>query len=363
MYDQRWPEGQADGDNDRPKVAVTGQMVESSDQPQVTVPIKAREWSGTRMDPAEWEELADHIALQLHDAISRLEEHAWALPIDRFGQTFWPQVRELNQRVRTAPAIKLDDKLALQRRMNELCQRARQHHKSLHQRANQEREELCDAIGLAREALDGKPSLADVHQVRADLAALRERLRSVESLLRRTDRQQIWHAWQQTNQLAWSRLNELWQSNERILIALLDEAQEWLASGETRAAKERIKAFHLAASSHECAHQRLRALRARASTLWEEANAHAREKHEAYLIHARKRLDSWKVTRERNSRLVADIAHEISKLEQQAGHASTDVAAAMARGQIAERRRALAEVEVMNRDLQQRISAAESALE
>lgn len=315
------------------------------------------------MDPAEWEELADRVAAQLHKAISHLEEEVWPLPVDRFGQAFWPRVRELNERVWTAPAIKLDDKLALHRRLNELCQRARHHQKSLQQQAAQQRDELCDAIGLVRETLDGDLSIGEVQEMRADLAALRDRLKSGESALRRMDQQQIWGAWQETNQLAWRRLNQRWKENEQMLAALLDEAQARLAAGDSRSTKERIKAFHLSSGVHECSHQTLRALRSRASSLWQEANARARERHQAYVEHARKRLDSWTVTQQRNARRLSDIAEEIAKLEQQAGTAPTDVAAAMARGQIAERRRALAEVEAVNRALEQRISSAKLALE
>jgi hypothetical protein len=315
------------------------------------------------MDPAEWEELADRIAAQLQQAISQLEERLWPLPVERFGQAFWPQVRGLNERVRTAPAIKLDDKLALHRRLNELCHRARQHQKSLQQQAARERDELHESIALVRETLEGDLSIRELHELRAELVALRDRLRSNESTLRRMDRQHAWQAWQQTNQLAWHRLNELWKESELILTALLNEAQARLAAGDTRAAKDKIKAFHVAAGIHECSHATLRALRGSANSLWEQADARAREKHQAYLEHARRRLGSWRAARQRNSRRLVDLEEEIAQLERQAGMASTDVAAAMARGQIAERRRAMAEVEAVNRALEQRISSVTLALE
>jgi len=315
------------------------------------------------MDPAEWEELADRVAAQLQQAISQLEEHVWPLPVDRFGQAFWPQVRELNERVRTAPAIKLDDKLALHRRLNELCQRARLHQKSLQQEAARERDELRDSIALVRETLEGEPSSGELHELRAELVALRDRLRSGESTLRHIDRQHTWQAWQQTNQLAWRRLNELWKESEQILTAILDEAEVRLAAGDTRAAKDKIKAFHVTAANHECSHAALRGLRGTANRMWEQADARAREKHQAYLEHARRRLGSWRTAQQRNSRRLVDIEKEIAQLEQQAGVASTDVAAAMARGQIAERKRALAEVEADNRALEERISSVSLALD
>ena len=315
------------------------------------------------MDPAEWEELADRVAVQLQQSISLFEERVWPLPVDRFGQAFWPHVRELNERVRTAPAIKLDDKLALHRRLNELCHRARQHQKILQQQAVRERDELHDSIALVRETLESELSIQQLHELRAELLALRDRLRSGGSTLRRIDRQHTWQAWQQTNQLAWCRLNELWKESELKLTVILNEAEELLAAGDTRAAKNTIKAFHVGAVSHECSHAMLRALRSAANRLWEQADARAREKHQAYLEHARSRLGSWRAAQQRNSRRLMDIEEEIAQLERQAGMASTDVAAAMTRGQIAERRRALAEAEAVNRALEQRISSVSLALE
>jgi hypothetical protein len=277
-------------------------------------------------------------------------------------QPFWVRVRELNERVRTAPAIKLDDKMALQHRLNDLCQKAREHQKDVQQRANVVKRELLDGLTLVRDALEGDPLLPQVHEVRADLQVIRDRLNSAHGLLRRADREEVWRRWQELNQAAWERLNALWRANEQRLGSGLDEVVNLIAAGDVRSAKDRVKTFHQQASELECSHQGLRRLRSRANTLWREANERARQKHEAYLANVGKRLDSWRALRHRNALAMATITDEISRLEYQAGNASTPVAAAMLRGQVAERRRALLEVQAADRDLEQRISSAESAL-
>lgn len=314
------------------------------------------------MDPAAWEAMADAIAADIERDIRNLEEHLWGSERPRSFGLFWTRVRELNQQVRVAPAIKLDDKLALQRRLNELCQNARREQRLQRQQASERKQLFVDATALARESLEGAETLAQIQEVRADLAAIRRRVKEEESALRREDAQQVWSAWQALNQEAWYRLNDAWAINERMLSALLDQAQERIERGDSAGAKESIKAFHAAVPEHECSHQSQRALRDRARDLWHDADELGKKKHEAYLAFAGRRLEHWKRLRDRNALSRASLSQEIEVLEEQAGSATTDVGAALVRGRLSERRKALGDMEADDRRLARQIADAQLAL-
>lgn len=314
------------------------------------------------MDALEWQQLADRVAGGLSQEIVALEQEFWPEPPGGSFRAFWTGIRDLNERVRTAPAIKLDDKLALQHRINELCQRARQAQRALQQRRDAEKQELLDAIALAAETLSEVVAVAAVQEVRHELAALRQRITSLDAMTRREDRQQIWEAWQRTNQAAWERLNAMWEDNERGLTTLLDRAEDYVKAGEPRPAKDCIKSFHAAVPTLECSHRAIRSLRIRANDLWQAADAVAREKHAAYLANVARRIRYWQAALQQNERERADLAFQIADLEARAGQAATDVGAALVRGQLAERRRALANLEAADRDLARQLEAADLAL-
>lgn len=314
------------------------------------------------MDAVEWQQLADRIAESLGNEVTLLESDFWPQPQNGSFRSFWPRVRELNERVRTAPAIKLDDKLALQHRLNELCQRARRDQKALQTEITARREEMVAGIALAVDSIREARTVDQLQEVRSDLAALRGRITTMDSALRRDDRQEVWNTWQQANQAAWDRLTELWRENEQVLSATLDEAQESLQAGEPRAAKDRIKTFHSLVASHECTHRTLRSLRSRANGLWREADELSRQKHATYLANMGRRVQHWRSLRSRNERARFEMEHQIAALELRAAEATTDVGAAFVRGQLAECRRALAEIDAADRDLARQIDAAELAL-
>ena len=315
------------------------------------------------MDALEWQQLADRVAETLGQEIVTLEAEFWPDPPDGTFRAFWIRVRDVNERVRTAPAIKLDDKLALQHRINELCQRARQAQRALQQRRSAERQEIKEAIALAAETLAEARDVTAIQEVRVELMELRQRITGLDAMTRREDRQQIWEAWQQTNQAAWERLNDTWHANERELTALLDRAEEYVRAGEPRSAKDSIKAFHAAVPVYECSHRAVRTLRGRANELWQAADSVAREKHSAYLANMARRMQYWRADQQRNERERHDLALQIAELETRAERAATDVGAALVRGQLAERRRALATLEAAERDLARQLEAAELVLQ
>src|SRR5947209_2586761 len=103
------------------------------------------------MDAVEWQRVAGQAAAALNAEIDALEARFWPVTPGTSFRDFWQRIDGLKERVRTAPAIMLDDKLALQHRLAELCKRARQDQKLAQQRAAADRHELLNRIGEARE--------------------------------------------------------------------------------------------------------------------------------------------------------------------------------------------------------------------
>ncbi len=315
----------------------------------------------SQMEPEEWERLADETARALTGEVDGIETAPSAGPAGY--RTFWVNVRDLNERIRTAPAIKLEDKLALQHRVNVLCQQARQDQKATHERVRAEEVGLLDALALAAETLTDAEGVPEVQAVRADLAFLRKRVEQLAPELRREQRQRMWNTWQRVNQDAWSMLQVSWERNEHHLEALLDEAEQCLQAGDPRGARERVKAFHAAVTVHECAHQASRRQRVRANRLWEQAATLSAQKHAAYLAGLGRRVSGWRVELEHKERAMETIRCEIEALEVQTTSATTGVAAAMVRGQLEERKKALTRLAAERDALTGQIAAGEKSLD
>lgn len=311
------------------------------------------------MDPEEWEREADQVAAQLHSRIDDLEGTLSPEPAISDVQGFWPRVKQLNEALRTAPAIKLEDKLAVQRRLNELCHRARRQQRRLAETRKAQERELRDAIGAANEGLAAATTIEELHEIRADVALLRRRITETPKVVA----QRVWPAWQAVNQRAWEKLNAEWASNEGQLRAALDEADAALERGDVRSAKEAIKRFHAEVPRRECSHGALKVLRSRATSLWERGNALGQQKHTRYLEQAARRVTYWRQQRERQQRAREAIEREILRLEAQMAAAGTDVGAALVRGQLESRRKALADLEAQERGLDERIAATTATLE
>lgn len=310
------------------------------------------------MEPTEWEQQADRAAVELGAEVSALESAYWPDPPGKSFRSFWPQVKDLNERVRTAPAIKLDDKLRLQHHLNELCHRARVDGKRLRDEREARERELMDALTLAGETLEDARSIDEIQEVRSYIAALRERVTAASREVRASA---LWSRWQALNQAAWAKLNETWTANEAILRATLDEAEHLLDAGNVREAKEAIKRFHTESATHQCSHQSLRNLRAQSTGLWQRANDLGREKHARYVEHTAKRIEQWRSVLHHHQRVRSALEREIAQLERQTSAAGTQIAAALLRGQLEQRRRELTRLETEDRDLEKRIEAAETA--
>lgn len=308
-------------------------------------------------EPEDWEKQADAVAAELGQEVDGLEAN-WPGSGESF-RPFWASVKDLNERIRTAPAIKLDDKLQLHHRVNELCHRARSEQREQIEQQQAVEARLSEGLDLAREALEDARTISGVQEVRADLALLRSQIESASPRLRRSG---LWERWQEINRAAWELLNGLWTDNERVLATILDEASSRADRGDARGAKETIKRFHAASSELECSHRELRALRARAHEVWKKADEVGREKHARYLEQAAGRIERWRLAQARRNRQRASIERDLVVLQRELDRASTGVAQAMLRGQIEERRKALASLESEEQDLQRQIEDTERAL-
>ena len=160
-------------------------------------------------DWQEWQIRADQIAAELGGEIDKLEADFLASPeADINFRAFWPRCRDLKERVRTAPAIKLEDKLSLERRLRPIGSRAYKAQEASFARSKERREELLGAIaGLRGQA--AKETLPRVlRSMRRDFDGIRQSFDSGAPLAP-SDRQAVWEAWREANQLAWQRLQDI----------------------------------------------------------------------------------------------------------------------------------------------------------
>jgi hypothetical protein len=74
-------------------------------------------------------------------------------------------------------------------------------------------------------------------------------------------------------------------------------------------------------------------------------------------------VELWPPAHDRQEREIVALEQEIGLLERQVAAAPTDVGAALLRGRLADRRRALSRLENEKRDLERRIESTQVALQ
>src|SRR5436305_6759968 len=116
-------------------------------------------------DWQEWQIRADEVAARL-----RLEVDA--LDADFFGETpggnlrnFWPRYRDLKERVRVAPAIKLDDKLDLEKRPRGLGSKAYKAQEAAVAGSGERKEQLLPRIQALRQQAESMDSARDLRML------------------------------------------------------------------------------------------------------------------------------------------------------------------------------------------------------
>lgn len=271
----------------------------------------------------------------------------------------WSQIHDLQERVRSAPALSPDDVAGLQSDLRAIAVALRERQKSARKQANAVRSSLRESIDLAREAVDAAQSIADLHETRADLLLIKERLTKDGHVLDRATRQVLWQSLQAVNQKAWDGLTAAWEDNRRALEEMLQQAAARLEARDARAAREQIKVFHTTLGEVECNRRAQHELQAAARRLWQQSTELAQEKRAAYLVHAARRVEDWKRALRRQDATRRELEADVRTLEQQASTASTDVAAALVRGQLNERRKALRDLENSSEQLRKHIGDAQ----
>jgi hypothetical protein len=106
----------------------------------------------------------------------------------------------------------------------------------------------------------------------------------------------------------------------------------------------------------------MKVLRARANALWDRATVLSREQHDAYVVIARKRLDYMRRLLMRAEQNRQRVESDVSSLEINLQQTRTDVAAALLRGQLEERRKELRRLQTETAGLIQRISETEKVV-
>src|SRR5579872_1057447 len=206
------------------------------------------------MEPQEWQRLADEVAAEVSSALDQIEARFWPEPSDPSFRTFWPEIRSLSERLRTAPAIDIENKLALLGRIRQLTKRAREDQEVYFTEQRHRKQELLDRIEEARASALATSNPEEIRQLRQELASMRDSISEVQ-LPTRGDRQETWQTWQDASQQVWEHLRQIWSKNEEEQTSLLDEARSQLDRGQVKEARERIRQFSALARDQEVSHK------------------------------------------------------------------------------------------------------------
>jgi hypothetical protein len=320
------------------------------------------EESSSVEDWQEWQIRADQIAAALREEVDALERDFFTEAADGNFRGFWPRHRTLKEKVRTAPAIKLEDKLALERRLRDLGGRAYKGQEAAYARSEGRKIELLSTIQQFRQQAEQAESARDLRTIKRDLDAVRPQFESSDSLVPPA-RQAVWEAWREATQFVWQRLTAIWTENETVLREHLATARRHLESGNTNAARQAVSRFFDALKGREARQNVIVALKNEASEIRNEASQ-AEERRAAARIAGQQAsspspLPGWKAELERSREGAARLGEEVEVIERQLQETQSILEQAMLRGTLVDKRRKLDELERTSRTLEQRIEQAE----
>lgn len=201
-------------------------------------------------DWQQWQIRADEVAAGLNKDVDSLEHDFFGAETDSTFRAFWPRFRELKERVRIAPAIKLDDKLGLERRLRGLGSRAYKAQEATYAQSGTKKNELLETIGNLRGQSETLATPRELRELRRELDAVRTQFDAGSGLVP-ADRQAVWDAWRNTNQFVWQRLNELWSENETYLREIVDSGRQDAERGNAQGARQAVGRFFEALRTHE----------------------------------------------------------------------------------------------------------------
>jgi hypothetical protein len=313
-------------------------------------------------DSELWKEQAEAFARLAGEGLDAIERDAVVAAERNDFHNVWRQVRELGEGIRTAPSISGPDRIRLQRRLNSIVRGVRESQRALQRESQAVFDELSASLQLAEDSVAEASSIADLEEVRADLGLLRDRITGLPPTFPRGRRSQLWNRWQTVNRTNWSALVERWTANEEALGATLDEAERALEAGNLRGARDAVRALHAAMTETPVSQRGARSLRGRANAIWQRAAERGREQQAQYLNSLRGRMGRWRAAMERLEQRRAHLESQEEQLQRQADSAQTDIAHALAVGQLAEIRKMIEAVQRDSRALHQQIAEAEERL-
>lgn len=310
----------------------------------------------------EWQLRADQIATDLGAEIDALGADVETAGDNLNFRSFWPRFRDLKERVRTAPAIRLEAKLDLERRLRAIGSRAYKAQEGAYARSGERKTDILARIADLRVTAERETSPRALRALRKDFDRLREEF-DQGSLLVPPDRQAVWDAWREANQFAWQRLVEIWNENEAELRAILQTARDQLERGNAAAARQAVGRFFETLKTREAKQdavnqlkQEIDHIRHEADQVEERAVAARTPQQQAPAVPA---VDTWRSDLARNRELVARLAEDVAGIERQLQETDSILEQAMLRGPLVEKRRKLTELERSNRSLEQRIEQTE----
>lgn len=314
-------------------------------------------------DWQEWQIRADRIAGSLNEQVDSLESEYFGEETPDNLRGFWSRFRQLKEDVRTAPAIRLEAKLELERRLRSLGSRAYKVQQQVNTTSGNRKEELLASISELHSAIEAAESPRDLRMLRRQLEPLRARFETGPALVP-ADRQVVWERWRNTNQFAWDRLTTAWRENEAYLRGILEQAKDGLENGNANAVRQLVARFFESLRTHETKQETMNRLKADAESLREQAGR-LDERRAADLLASRgpavSPVESWRTELDRNRETLARLQEEVVSLEQQVQETRSVLDQAMLRGPLNEKRQRVAELERANRNLEQRLEAADEA--
>ncbi|HLJ67234.1 MAG TPA: hypothetical protein VKX16_07720 [Chloroflexota bacterium] len=316
-------------------------------------------------DWQEWQIRADQIAADLGAEIDKLDSDFFGENPPQGGfRSFWPRFRDLKERVRTAPAIKLDDKLNLERRLRSLGGRAYKGQEAMFARSAERKDELLASVADLKRTAESEGSPRTLRMMRRDFEGLRGTFDEGPALSP-ADRQLVWDAWREANQYTWQKLVGIWNENETSLREVLGAARQQLSKGNAAAARQSAGRFFELLKSRETKQEVVAQLKAEAEEIRREADElesrRTMPRNTGPTLSPGASVDGWRAEVARNQESIDRLRDEVSELDRQVQEASSILEQAMLRGTLVDKRRKLAELERSSRTLLQRIEQSEDS--
>jgi hypothetical protein len=313
-------------------------------------------------DWQQWQIQADQIAAQLNEELRALENEHFSETSDTTFRGFWPRFRDLKERVRIAPAIRLEDKLDLERKLRTLGSRAYKAQEGAYARSGERKAELLSIISEYRQRSEGMQTPRDLRSLRRELDTVRESFDSGPALVP-ADRQQVWDAWKEASQEVWTRLVAAWGENEAYLRQFLDVAREQFEAGNMEEARRASGKFFESLRGREARQESLNAMKAEVETIRRRADEReerrASERATSQAAQVVPAMDTWRADLKRSREAEERLEEEVATLEKQYRETSSILEQAMVRGTLVDKKRRLSEHQRTIRTLEQRIESAE----